>query len=150
MRPLLISVTLLAVLGLACDEPQPCHTCAPVDGTYTVEWDRGDGGVTDGGINEACPGPRVASWTFAQPSPSQVTTTLKDVTLAGTYLDSYDLLLSGVLVGERHRLKALVIPEASAFDGGGIRLVGSYTRQLLNDDAGCRSVETFTAQRTSR
>jgi hypothetical protein len=118
MRPQLF-VLASCLAGLGCSTALPCHTCPSVAGSYAVTW-------ADGGVDASCPGPRVATWVLAQRDPTQVTTTIGEVTLGGTYYDSYDLLLTGSTIGERYRLKALVIPEGTSLDGG-IRLEGTFT-----------------------
>ncbi len=125
----------------ACSSALPCTSCPPVDGTYAVSW-------VDGG-NEGCPGPRVPTWKLTEKAP-QVTTTLNDIPLGGTLYDSYDLLLTGGEVGLTYRLRALVIPEGTSTDAG-VRLQGTLTSRVTpSGGEACESVETFTAQRTSR
>lgn len=141
-----VAVSVMALFGVvACSDALPCTSCPPIDGVYAVTW------LADGGSpNAECPGPRVPTWTLAQRG-TQVTSTIGDVTLGGTYYDSYDLLMSAPSVAQTWRLRALVIPTGTSLDGG-IRLDGTFTTSRPSGDGGapCESAETFTAQRTSR
>lgn len=146
---LTLLMSLFVVLG--CTDTQPCSNCPPVDGVYAVSWgDPVRGTQTDGGLC-VLSGPRVPTWTLAQPRTSQVTTVIEGVTLGGTLYDTFDLVLSGSAGTLSYRLKALAIPEGNSTDAG-IKLQGTFNTRDLSVDAGelCEVVETFTAQRTSR
>ncbi len=127
----------------ACTDALPCTNCPPVDGTYAVSWP--DAGTPD----PVCPVPRVATVTLAQRN-AQVTSELEGVVIAGTYYDSYDLIMSGTQDRVTYRLRALVIPTGTSVDGG-IELRGNLTARTFPEMGDpCESAETFTAQRTSR
>ncbi len=137
---------LAVVVFGACSDAQPCRSCPPIDGVYSVSW--ADGGPAgDGGCPQS--GPRVPSWALAQKD-TQVTTTIGGVNLGGTLYDTYDLVLSGSEGSLSYRLRALAIPEGNSSDAG-YSLRGTFTsRTLPASGVPCEVDETFTAQRTSR
>lgn len=131
----------------ACSDALPCRSCPPVDGVYEVTW--GDAGTTslDGGCSVAVP--KVDAWTFTQRE-TNVTTTIADVAMGGTMLDTYDLVLSGSRPGVTYRLRALAIPSGTSADAG-MKLQGNLAARVVEQSGDlCVASETFTAQRVSR
>lgn len=144
-RFVLLVITALA--GFACGDALPCRACPPVDGVYAVKWADAGTASLDGGCSVGVP--RVDAWTFTQRD-TNVTTTIADVAMGGTLLDSYDLVLSGSSAGVTYRLRALAIPSGTSADAG-MKLQGSLVTRLLEQSGDlCEASEAFTAQRVSR
>jgi hypothetical protein len=146
-RIALVPLALAAVLA-ACGDAQPCTSCPPLDGTYTVQWTPDAGSVTrDGGCSVSVP--KLDAWTLAQRG-TNVTTTIAGAQLGGTLYDTYDLVLGGSSEAASYRLKALAIPTGASADAG-IKLQGTFTARVLELSGDlCEATEAFTAQRISR